>query len=273
MSDPKSGSCYTVPCGQCMACRVNRTAEWQLRLVMESRSHLDNCFVTLTYCDEFLPKNNSLVKRHAQLFLKRLRKRVGSFRYFMCGEYGNKGFRGINPHYHALLFGVSIFQENIINDCWTDVVTRKSIGNVHMGTCTGQSARYTARYVQKKLMGNRRIEYSLRRLVPEFSLMSRRPGIGFYQWEKYKNFWLNNGFIVLDGKKVPIPRSWLRLLSDSDRIKYRQRRIEEAQDRKEVKLDKLEGLDWLLGQREVDSRKQRDRNINKILSMKGCEKL
>lgn len=72
----------------------------------ESQSHDFSCFVTLTYDDEHMPYGGDLHYRHFQLFLKKLRKRLGRpVRYFMCGEYGDRLGR---PHYHAILIGVEV---------------------------------------------------------------------------------------------------------------------------------------------------------------------
>ena len=63
-----------VPCGKCLACRIKNRKEWQIRMLHELNYHDDAVFLTLTYSDEYLPDNNTLVKRDLQLFIKRLRK-------------------------------------------------------------------------------------------------------------------------------------------------------------------------------------------------------
>ena len=97
-----------VPCGQCIACRINHAKEWATRIYGESRMHDENIFLTLTYDDEHLPKDNSVHKDEVQRFMKRLRKAVypDKVRYFLCGEYGGQFGR---PHYHVILFGLSGF--------------------------------------------------------------------------------------------------------------------------------------------------------------------
>ena len=57
------------PCGYCIACRLNRQREKQVRLVHECENWKDKVFLTLTYADECLPAGNTLVKRDVQLFL------------------------------------------------------------------------------------------------------------------------------------------------------------------------------------------------------------
>lgn len=160
-------------CGQCMPCRFNRRRVWTARLLLEARLREPNYFVGLTYRDEDLPGDGLVSKRALQLFFKRLRRRA-SCRYFAVGEYGGRFGR---PHYHALLFGLS---EAIpvaggrgirhVRACGCAVCDSWGQGQVHAGEVTAESCGYVAGYVEKG---------SLRSLPrPEFSLMSRRPGIG-----------------------------------------------------------------------------------------------
>jgi len=75
-----------VPCGQCIGCRLERSRQWAVRCMHEASLHEDNCFITLTYDDEHLPADNSLDKSEFQRFCKRMRKRVGSFRFFIVAS-------------------------------------------------------------------------------------------------------------------------------------------------------------------------------------------
>ena len=178
------GVVYTLPCGQCMSCRLNHARMWSIRISHEASTHLHNVFLTLTYDDEHLPVDNSVHKRDLQLFFKRLRKSLGTkIRYFACGEYGDKFGR---PHYHAIVFGLSadcaVFRNKKFDrktqgyycdmPCWDK-------GFVHIGSVTVDSANYVAGYVTKKLKGKNAKDYYLQKgIEPEFVLMSRRPGIG-----------------------------------------------------------------------------------------------
>ena len=97
-----------IPCGRCIGCRMRRASDWSLRVMHEAQLWKENCFVTLTYGHGKLPPNGSLDHGDFQLFMKRLRKRVGKpVRFYMCGEYGDEGGRA---HYHACLFNVD-FQD------------------------------------------------------------------------------------------------------------------------------------------------------------------
>lgn len=122
----------SLPCGRCIGCRLERSKVWAIRCMHEAAIFDNNCFVTLTYDNDNLPDDGSLIKSDWQLFMKRLRKRLVpknpysfnndfdkwdawqlkyGIRFFMCGEYGQDqdyALEGISklgrPHYHAILF-------------------------------------------------------------------------------------------------------------------------------------------------------------------------
>lgn len=155
-------------CGQCMPCRINRRRLWTHRLILESLVHGDSSFVTLTYSPQNVPEGGTLVPKHAQDWLKRLRWHVEprAIRFFLVGEYGDETFR---PHYHAALFGVGRRDTALVEKTW-------GFGHVVVGDLTPASASYVCGYVTKKLtaVGDPRLGGKF----PEFSRMSLRPGIG-----------------------------------------------------------------------------------------------
>lgn len=170
-------SVIPMPCGKCLNCRINHAKEWAVRCVLESLYHDDNYFITLTYDDEHLPSDGLLYRRDVQLFLKRLRKRIGSFRYFGCGEYGGKTHR---PHYHLILFGAKLpdlksigaglFESQIMKEVWP-------FGFNTIGFVTYSSCNYVATYTTKKVLD------PMGDYCGEFCMSSTNPGIG-YQWCK-----------------------------------------------------------------------------------------
>lgn len=140
---------------------------WTARMMLELHSHRQAVFVTLTYSPENLPEGNTLVKRDVQLFLKRLRKAyVLPVRYFAVGEYGDRTGRA---HYHLVLYGIGRDAADLIQTAW-------GLGHIHVGDVTHDSCQYVAGYVTKKLTNPK--DKRLMGREPEFSLMSRRPGIG-----------------------------------------------------------------------------------------------
>jgi len=60
----------SLPCGQCIGCRLERSRQWAMRCIHEAQLHQNNCFITLTYDDEHLPKDLSLDHRDFQLFFR-----------------------------------------------------------------------------------------------------------------------------------------------------------------------------------------------------------
>ena len=59
-------------------------------------------WITLTYDDQNLPNDNQLYYADVSDFLKRLRRRhKENLRFFVSGEYGQKGTQ--RPHYHMYI--------------------------------------------------------------------------------------------------------------------------------------------------------------------------
>lgn len=197
----------TVPCGFCIECRSRYARGWAIRCVHEAQMHDQNCFGTLTYDDEHLPKYGSLRKQDFILFMKRLRKMLDGFapprkvRYYHVGEYGEINFR---PHYHFLIFGYMpverysigsksaypLFRSPEIERLW-------KFGMSAIGEVSAESAQYVAGYVMKKVdKVGRKPRYSVDPLTgdsheiePEYSTMSRGGkrgrGLGAYWYDQY----------------------------------------------------------------------------------------
>ncbi len=229
------GFSFDLPCGQCRGCRLERSRQWALRCVHEASLFEENCFVTLTYSDKWLPSDGSLNKKHFQDFMKRLRSRfVGRrIRYFHAGEYGSKNRR---PHYHACLFnldfedkklftrdnGVSLYTSRILHDAW-------GRGYCSVGSLTFESAAYCARYIMKKRLGDsvaNDMHYlgcdvvtgDLVELEPEYATMSRRPGLAADWFDKFPGDVFPGDDVVLRGRRMRPPRFYDCLLKISDPV-------------------------------------------------------
>lgn len=190
-----------VPCGRCRICRLNKAREWSVRIMDEVKHSPGSCFCTLTYDDAHLPKNGSLVVEDCQKFFKRLRKGDKDnpgrdFRYYLGAEYGEKGRR---PHYHVILFGLTQADTVAVERAWGN-------GFVSVLPVTWDSACYVARYTEKKLYGDAAVDYAGRGVIPEFSLMSRRPGIGASVLPVAGEWMKNQGYCIVNGFKVKLPR-------------------------------------------------------------------
>lgn len=157
---------YSHRCGQCVSCRITKRMAWTLRILLESKLYADSSFVTLTYDDEHYPSDGNLSKDDLQRFIKRLRRRLGDhkIRYYACGEYGEKSGRA---HYHLIVFGMSsVLSDQIVKDAWTQGFS--SVAPISRERAA-YVAKHNSKFMTKEEIGDR---------VPEFSLMSRRPGIG-----------------------------------------------------------------------------------------------
>ena len=175
-----------LPCGQCIGCKLKRSAEWAARCQHEAWLHDQNCFITLTYHDRHLPDDGSLDHRHFQKFMKDLRNRIRptKVRYFMCGEYGEKLQR---PHFHALLFGYDfadkeLWRNNKGNPMYTSDLLSLiwgrgfcTVGELNYGT-----AAYVAKYCTKKITGKAALQHYVNedgvQLKPEYARMSTGSG-------------------------------------------------------------------------------------------------
>lgn len=214
----------SVPCGNCMGCRLARVAEWACRLENESLLHDENSYVTLTYNDDKLPSNSSLDKNDIQKFIKRLRKYLEpkKISYYIGGEYGDFSFR---PHYHGIIFnywpedveyiGLSkarkrMYSSEKLNGIWKN-------GYVTVGEVTFESCAYCASYVTKKIKGDETYQkayYGMR--DSENSWMSRRPAIGKRWWEQYKETAISFDSMVSRGHERRLPRYYRKLHKAED---------------------------------------------------------
>ena len=197
--EKKSGLIVYAPCGQCIACRLNYGKLWSIRMMEELKNHDKACFATLTYDEEHVPEDGQLSKRELQLFWKRLRKER-SVRYFCCGEHGDRFGR---PHYHAIIYGVSPEEVDLVQKHWPN-------GHVKLGFVTEDSCAYVAKYMTKKLNG-RALREKLEEdpdYQNEFVLMSRRPGIGAELSPAMVQYLQSNGIYYRKGVKTGLPRYW-----------------------------------------------------------------
>jgi hypothetical protein len=232
----------TIPCGQCIACRLEYSRRWAVRIMHEAQMHDNNTFITLTYNNENLPKNQTLVLDDVQKFYKRLRKKIQptKIRYFNCGEYGEKFGR---PHYHSIIFGYDFPDKTILKKLPTGHIIYDSAllkntwthGNVAVGSVTFESSAYVARYILKKITGDKAIDYYydidydtgelLSERRPEFVNMSRRSGIGKTWYDKYKDDVYPHDKIHMRGSVMMPPPFYDKILEKENPELYREIKI------------------------------------------------
>jgi len=233
--DSKSGWAdrpLTFRCGHCIGCRQDLARSWAIRIMHESLMHANNCFITLTYDDDHLPDDGGLQVDDYQRFTKRLRKNLGPFRYYHCGEYGPNTHR---PHYHACLFGLDFASDRVLlrrtkqSDLYTSPLLQQTwgLGTVTVGNLTYESAEYVARYCMKKLTGNAGAE-EYGDLRPPYSSMSLKPGLGSAWFDKYHRDVYPADEVVHKGRRFRPP-------------KYYDGKLEEAALR-ELKMKRLKHM-------------------------------
>lgn len=220
--------------------------------------HEHNSFITLTYDNKHLPKNNTLIKRDLQLFFKRLRKNIHplKIKYFACGEYGDEKER---PHYHAIIFGydfrvkdeyneISPFKETDYGTLYNSTLLEKTWGKGHTTTaeCNFETAAYVARYCTKKITGENAVGYYGGRL-PEFATMSRRKPIGYSWLLKYYTDIYPANQVILGKRSLKVPKYYDKFLEKHDEDLY----LDVKQDREKFLDQPEETLARLNTQHEI----------------------
>ncbi|AXH71911.1 MAG: replication initiator protein [Microviridae sp.] len=291
-----------VPCGICLLCRNRYARDWAIRCWHEAQlhecdcpglqcvdplRHRGNCFGTLTYDDDSLPKHGSLDKVAAQLFMKRLRKGIDPIKvkFYLSGEYGEKNKR---PHYHFMLFGYRlergvevpsdsgfpVYESPELSEYWKH-------GIVTVGDVSFASACYVTQYIVNKKDKIARTYKKwncdpdtgeLNEIEVEFSHMSRggsrkgSSGIGAGWYDKFRPEVERNDNVVVDGNEVMPPRYYDYLLVKRDLAAARVVKL--RRERKSKMYNKV-GREW--SQEYYEDR--RDRMAREVIARRELEEL
>lgn len=222
----KEYASFQLPCGKCLACRLEYARSWAVRCVHESKMHEENSFITLTYSDDHVG-NNKLDYQDFQKFMKRLRraypnKTIG---FNAVGEYGEKTKR---QHWHAILFGYyppdATFSRS--NERGDKLFTSQSLdkiwgkGNTETGSVTFHSAGYVSRYNAKKLVHGLDQNHDLHPIAKK----SNKHAIGKAWLEQfYESVFLRGSIVLDDGTETTIPRyyeKWLKEHKPTEWLTY-----------------------------------------------------
>lgn len=249
----------SLPCGQCIGCRLERSRQWAMRCLHEASLYDHSWFVTLTYDDASYPEKG-LQYSDFQKFMKRLRKHHEGVRFYMCGEYGDTSQRG---HYHAILFNLNLddlrpqsllfnnqklFVSSYLEKTW-------GLGDVIIGAVTFDSAAYVARYCMKKVNGDLADSHYFRvnnvtgeicLHEPEFAHMSLKPGIGRPWLDKYVSDVFPRDYVIVKGQKCKPPKYYDRVFDKSN----------------------PDDFEWIQIQRELDSINRQSDNTYARLAVK-----
>lgn len=231
---------HTIPCSQCIFCRLERSKDWAIRVALESSLYSENSFITLTYSPDKLPKYGFLDYDAPVRFMKRLREKHPDrqIRSFGCAEYGEKFSR---PHFHICLLNFDFsdkkilkkskanfgenYRENFIysseelSDLWPD-------GHSSIGSLTFESAGYVARYCTKKITGEASEEHyecldprtgEILNRPPERAVcVSRSRGIGYPWYEKYGDYVRTHDRVPFNGFYIKPPKFFDKLTQEKD---------------------------------------------------------
>lgn len=250
-----------IPCGHCLGCRLDYSRQWADRMILELDHTKKAIFVTLTYDNDHVPISYdddtaealgmTLNKRDVQLFMKRLRRRFDrELRFYAAGEYGSTTQR---PHYHAIIFGLSLtdFDDlrpkglNELGQCY--YISDKFAEIWQNGFCllcdvSYKTCAYVSRYVMKKAFQ----PMVLHDCEAEFSLMSRRPGIGAYYLQDHPDLFEYSKIYVSNGNEsvgVSVPKYYLgKLKVDNPELydKIKSDREAFARDREFLKMQQTD---------------------------------
>lgn len=230
-----------IPCGQCINCRLGISNSWKVRQVLHAQRFEHNQFITLTYSDDHLPAAGSLDRKAIPGFMKRLRDHLARggrslgkddpLGYFGCGEYGENSTR--RAHYHLTTFNLPLpdavpwrtadsgklsYRSEFLERCWP-------FGHVECAPATPDTMGYCAGYVVKKLSGAAADAEYVRpdpvtgevvSIEPPFALMSRAPAIGKPWYDHWRSDFASGAFVMIDGKREPVPPYFMRKLKDDD---------------------------------------------------------
>lgn len=202
-----------IPCKKCWACRLNYSADWATRIMLECEKYEHNYFITLTYDNEHLPileqinykdsegnrrtlKNDgsftpTVSPRDLTRFINTLRKHFereghNGIKYFAAAEYGELNGR---PHYHIIIMNCPLPKESFYG-LWRDENYKDHYHNklleqiwkkgiVDVAFVEWSSAAYVARYGTKLFInGGTEEDYARLGKYKEFVRMSRNPAIG-----------------------------------------------------------------------------------------------
>lgn len=268
----------TLPCNNCIGCRIDRARQWSVRNLHEAQMSDSACFLTLTFGDaatidnvfrlrEFkhLSRNkkfeearkrcNTLVRGDFSRFMKRLREAakrlygIDNIRFYAAGEYGDCNER---PHYHCLIYNFDFPDKQYLatekgNVYYTSKLLEEAwgYGFVYISDFSINTANYVSRYVTKKINGQLKDAWYQGK-EPEYQVCSNRPGIGRKWFEKYKNDVFPTDEVVYStkqGKKVKIkPPKYYDKLYD----KFCPDEFEEVKKRRELYISSMSNKEkWI----------------------------
>lgn len=184
----------------------------------------------------------SIDKKDLTDFFKRLRKSGLNFRYFACGEYGDKFARA---HYHVIFFTEETFTFDQFHDriypywnkCVPEELKVSSISTMINGI---PASKYVAKYSVK------RVGYNYKDCQVPFAIMSKCPPIGaaFLTADNYRQLRENQSTLVYDYQGTPYALSRYyrnKIFTESER-KFLSDKAENLKLQKDMLSARMSGL-------------------------------
>ena len=225
-SVPMAGT-ISIPCGQCIACRINKQAFWSSRCYLEHRTASFGQFLTLTYSDEHLPDTEvaeSTTRKRMRKFIHALRMRERrasnpmAVRYFGTMEHGD-----LTDRLHAHLLIWNTFETLFNLTPYKKGLPRPKIhtplwpwGHIDAMPITMNSIRYVSKYTTKPDFGADEQKASLAASAPR-PFVSQRPPLGLTGLKAHvmqlksspEGMWLQScKAITVDGMNLRLDRPW-----------------------------------------------------------------
>lgn len=198
----KDGQIVDVPCGICLACRINKKTFWQNRIQSDvsylARRGIGSSFVGLSVDDDNMSKIVGSEKSELQKIIKRLRQHSPiKFSHFSVFEYGGKTHR---PHYHSILIGVPTeLSAPLLRKSW-------KYGFTTSEPVTSGRVRYVVDYLDYT-SPQAKESFRSRGITEPFNLHSN--GIGFSLFDSQLEFILDTAHYMHKGKIFPVSTYWL----------------------------------------------------------------
>lgn len=198
-------------CGKCLFCRKKRSYELACKCVLHASLYKQNSFLTLTYDEKKENYHNKLEYSDIQKFKKRLRqyakRKYGKrIEIFNVHEYGKNG----KKHWHLIVFNfdfpdktvhtyknsIPLYTSKILERLW-------GFGFNTIGDVTEASAMYQSQYMEKDIKNNN--------LLSSRKSKSNHSGIGrSYFLSNFRQI-LQLGYVPINGKRLPLPRSFEKI--------------------------------------------------------------
>lgn len=211
-----------MPCGKCVLCINRRGSEAATRIQLETHGTDGQALaVTLTYADEHLPAGGSLNLGDCRAFLKRVRAHLAHhegkrLRFFIQGEYAPAP--SYRPHYHGALWGFwpkdavkfgkgrdAYWESSWLQSAWGK-------GRIHLQELNAGTAGYIASHTLAKIAGALE-DVPAGRAQPK-RIMSQ--GLGRHFYRLYGDQLRRCDFVVVDGRRQPLPRYFDKLTERHD---------------------------------------------------------